>query len=240
MAIQHRLRCATDSLRLANRGTPEDTEDEAFMNLSKITAFVVRPNSGGVDVLTFRHPTAGRQFPAGTVEQGEGEIAAAIREVREETGYVVRGEARRIETLIEQLPTGHAVIAWTSPEADIDPALRRGIPVRLRQVRGEEALVVREEFDFGVEPPPLINEVEAWMPTQSLATTIARHFLLFVEPAAASGEREAPYRHSADGHVFEVAWLPLSPELVFAGHQQQWRETLRAALRVEEGGTPTC
>lgn len=53
--------------------------------LGKVTAFVVTAEKPH-DLLVFKHPTAGLQLPAGTIEPGESPIAAAKREVWEETG----------------------------------------------------------------------------------------------------------------------------------------------------------
>jgi 8-oxo-dGTP pyrophosphatase MutT (NUDIX family) len=66
--------------------------------LPKVTAFITRAAPGGRDLLLFRHPTAGVQIPAGTVEEGEAIERAVLREVAEETGL----ENVRLVTLIGQ------------------------------------------------------------------------------------------------------------------------------------------
>lgn len=58
---------------------------------NKVLVYVVH----GGSLLVFRHvahPEAGLQVPAGTVEAGEDTAAAALREVREESGLEVRIE----------------------------------------------------------------------------------------------------------------------------------------------------
>ena len=60
------------------------------MVLEKVTAFVVRTGALGRELLVFKHPTAGIQLPAGTVEPGEPVEKAVVREVWEETGLQVR------------------------------------------------------------------------------------------------------------------------------------------------------
>jgi 8-oxo-dGTP pyrophosphatase MutT (NUDIX family) len=54
--------------------------------VQKVTAFITRPGSAGLDLLLFRHPEAGIQIPAGTVEEGEALQSAVLREAAEETG----------------------------------------------------------------------------------------------------------------------------------------------------------
>ena len=54
--------------------------------VQKVTAFIVRERSGTKELLVFKHPTAGIQIPAGTVEKGENIETAVKRETYEETG----------------------------------------------------------------------------------------------------------------------------------------------------------
>src|SRR5262245_62334075 len=52
----------------------------------KVTGFVTRGRRELRELLVFRHPSAGIQLPAGTVEPGEAIEVAVVREVQEETG----------------------------------------------------------------------------------------------------------------------------------------------------------
>ncbi|MEZ4615878.1 MAG: NUDIX domain-containing protein [Caldilineaceae bacterium] len=52
----------------------------------KVTAFVTRSTAQGTELLLFKHPRAGIQLPAGTVEIDEAHAAAAACEAYEETG----------------------------------------------------------------------------------------------------------------------------------------------------------
>ena len=65
--------------------------------VQKITAFIVRERVGVKEVLVFKHPTAGVQIPAGTVEKGEDLETVVKREAYEETGKACRN--RRISGL---------------------------------------------------------------------------------------------------------------------------------------------
>ena len=67
----------------------------------RVVVYVTRPSdAGGLDVLTFKDADHARvQAPAGGVEAGESVEVAAIREVAEETGVVIKG-ARRLTSTI--------------------------------------------------------------------------------------------------------------------------------------------
>jgi 8-oxo-dGTP pyrophosphatase MutT (NUDIX family) len=56
------------------------------MNPTKACAIVLRARAEGVEVLAFRHPTAGCQLVKGTIKANESPAAAAIRELFEEAG----------------------------------------------------------------------------------------------------------------------------------------------------------
>lgn len=58
-------------------GTPE-----------KACPVVVRTRDRRLEVLAFIHPSAGKQFVKGTIEAGETPLAAAERELREESGLM--------------------------------------------------------------------------------------------------------------------------------------------------------
>lgn len=56
------------------------------MKIDKVCPVVLRRKGESTEVLAFRHPTAGFQLVKGTVEAGEEFIAAAARELAEESG----------------------------------------------------------------------------------------------------------------------------------------------------------
>jgi len=56
--------------------------------VEKACPIVVRRQGADMEVLAFVHPSAGKQFVKGTIKSGENPIAAAKRELREESGIV--------------------------------------------------------------------------------------------------------------------------------------------------------
>ena len=53
---------------------------------TKVCPIILRLNASHVEILAFRHPIAGCQLVKGSIEPGEEPEAAAIRELREESG----------------------------------------------------------------------------------------------------------------------------------------------------------
>jgi 8-oxo-dGTP pyrophosphatase MutT (NUDIX family) len=112
--------------------------------LEKVTAFMTREKPTGLELLLFRHPSAGIQLPAGTVETGEAPEAAALREAGEESGLrglqLIRLLGRREEDLvIGDHYFARATTVYSRPDSSsFDWArLRSGLTVRaLRRVDG--------------------------------------------------------------------------------------------------------
>lgn len=103
--------------------------------LEKVTAFVTQVVEGRCHLLVFRHPTAGLQLPAGTVEHGESAELAARREVAEETGLSSLQLVAFLRSTEHQLDPAHRIVVESSSlrcEPDDASALtgssiRRGI-----------------------------------------------------------------------------------------------------------------
>jgi len=105
--------------------------------LLKVTSFVVRTAADGRrEVLLIKHPNAGIQAPAGTVEDVETPEAAAVREAVEETGLDAFGPPRAAGVMVETLEAPASLMLHPAPvylRPDAHSAnwahLRRGIGV---------------------------------------------------------------------------------------------------------------
>ena len=102
--------------------------------VQKVTAFIVREKDGVKELLVFKHPTAGIQIPAGTVEHGEDIKTAVKREVYEETGL----QSVEIEAYLgcfeNELGEGERIIAETT-QVYIEPDLN-AMPYKEKLTKG--------------------------------------------------------------------------------------------------------
>ncbi len=69
---------------------------------------VVIRGHGHIEILAFAHPLAGLQLVKGTIEPGETSAAAALRELREESGL----HASRVAADLGIWASGHADQIW--------------------------------------------------------------------------------------------------------------------------------
>jgi len=58
----------------------------------KVCPVVIREEAGVTRLLAFDHPTAGKQFVKGSIEDDETALEAATRELEEESGIVAAGD----------------------------------------------------------------------------------------------------------------------------------------------------
>lgn len=200
----------------------------------KVTAFVTRGVEPHRQLLTFVHPLAGRQLPAGSVEEGEEPIESAKREVWEETGVNDIEQITLID--VEKVHTNGSgflsaqvgVRSYPEERAPVLEFLPRGYKVSVSDRRGAWVNVSHRIYDFNVTPEVVLNEVFGWVPDAQVAQILERYHYHLV---AAADDRQS-WTREADGHLFQVEWVPLEPRPRLVTGQQEWLDTRHAHLSV--------
>ncbi|NTF06955.1 NUDIX domain-containing protein [Agrobacterium rubi] len=70
-----------------------------MISVQKVCPVVTRASNHGLEVLAFRHPSAGCQFVKGTIKEGELPRDAASRELFEESGLICSVEMAALGTM---------------------------------------------------------------------------------------------------------------------------------------------
>lgn len=195
--------------------------------LEKVTAFVTRGDGAKRELLVFRHPTAGVQVPAGTVELNESIEAAVLREVKEETGLTNVVVLAKLVTLGQQLKADQRVLlrpvrlrAGPENKASFLPFnLTRGLTVRVIGTYAAHAKIAYEEYDLRQAEPLLTERQTGWVPLDVLASHVERHLFHLKTISATPDHWSVP---SDRGHVFQLHWVPLSQRPVLVRGQDIW------------------
>jgi 8-oxo-dGTP pyrophosphatase MutT (NUDIX family) len=214
--------------------------------LAKVTAFVTRGATPSRELLVFRHPLAGVQIPAGTVEAGESAATAALRETSEETGLTAvtvaayLGARRSIlRNDLRGVMRRAALLTRPGPDAPVADApswflgLRRGLFVRLLQEEGGWAEVAFEEFD---DPAHLAaapaRRMVGWLPSDAVTASVERHFFHLT---AAAPTFATWVQHAEEWEFrFELFWVPLAHPVVIdhlVPSQAAWLDEYAGRLR---------
>lgn len=202
---------------------------------AKVTAFVTRrsPVTGVHELLVFRHPDAGMQLPAGSVDPGERAEAAVLREVAEETGLDETVLVGHLGTTVTDL--GAATVfcedatlrKGPSAEADSMAVIPRGWWCLRIGEQGDHTEVQYEELDRNTDPQRVLVRFRGWVHSDLLADHLERAFF-HVHCTGPTVER---WRHRAEGRFeFECHWLPLLPMPDIRAPQQQWINAHHEAL----------
>ena len=197
--------------------------------VQKVTAFIVRESGGVKELLVFKHPTAGIQIPAGTVEDGESLETAVKREVYEETGLQFVEIENYLGCFENELEEGQRIIAETT-EVYIEPNLT-AIPYKRKLPKGltvdyhftqddfTHISYIEYEYDQFHKPIRIDANITGWVPNENISAQKKRHFFHL----STQEKTEDAWELKSDlGHIFMPYWTPISPKPNIISPQDRW------------------
>ncbi|MCG9134442.1 NUDIX domain-containing protein [Candidatus Poribacteria bacterium] len=197
--------------------------------VQKVTAFIIRERDGIKELLVFKHPTAGIQIPAGTVEEGENIEIAVKREVYEETGLQFVEIEDYLDCFENELEDNERIIAETT-EVYIGPNLS-AIPYKRKLPKGltvdylsaqadfTHISYIEYEYDQFYKPICIDTNITGWVPNKNISAQKKRHFFQLTTQEETADAWELK---SDQGHVFKPYWTPLSPKPQIIPPQDKW------------------
>ncbi|MBL4934353.1 NUDIX domain-containing protein [Clostridium sp. YIM B02515] len=202
--------------------------------LEKVTIFITRTRNGVTELLLFKHPNAGIQIPAGTVEIGETPLEAALREAKEETGLQEFENKTYIGLMKTSLPKDRFVVinrtkVFSRPDVtSFDWAqFRRGIWVNsCNRAEDEFFQVEYKEDDRYPNPNYVTYKIMGWVPKECLSQELVRHFYHF----SFNSDTQAEWTQFTDNHNFKLFWAPISKLPNIVAPQNQWLEYIANEL----------
>ena len=197
--------------------------------IQKVTAFIVRERSGVKELLVFKHPTAGVQIPAGTVEEGEDLETAVKREAYEETGLQSVEIENYLGCFENELESNQRIIAETTrvyiePNLNAIPYKRKlpkGLTVDYLSTQEDFTYIsyIEYEYDKFHKPICIDANITGWVPNENLSAEKKRHFFLM----STQEETADAWELKSDlGHIFKPYWTPLSPKPKIISPQDRW------------------
>ena len=195
--------------------------------VQKVTAFIVRERGGVKELLVFKHPTAGIQIPAGTVEAGEDLETAVKREVYEEMGLQSVEIGGYLGCFKNELAEGERIIAETTqvyiePDLNAMPykeKLTKGMTVNYHSTQEDFTHISYIEYDKHPNPTCIRYNITGWVPNENISAQKKRHFFLLTTKE----ETEDAWELKSDrGHIFMPYWTPLSPKPDIIPPQDRW------------------
>lgn len=200
--------------------------------LEKVTAFVTRETTSGRDLLYFRHPVAGVQLPAGTVEAGEMPEIAVRREVEEETGLTNISIAAYLGCIAQPLADDERAILVDSPLGSmpgVDATLlhtliKRGNVVKVIETVGDFVRVAYQTVVSREGVPTPIHR-KGWLHTSVLTDQRRRH-LYHVRVVGAT--QEAWTVQADNDFLFSLFWSPIDADAGLHESQVGWLRFARA------------
>ena len=195
--------------------------------VQKVTAFMVRERNGVEELLVFKHPTAGIQIPAGTVEAGEDIETAVKREAYEETGLQLVEIENYLGYIENELENNQRIIAETTqvyiaPSLNAVPyaeKLTKGLTVDYHSTQGDFTHISYIEYDRHPNPTCIRYNITGWVPNENLSAQKKRHFFQLTTQEQTADAWEL---RSDRGHIFKPYWTPLSPKPDIMPPQNKW------------------
>jgi 8-oxo-dGTP pyrophosphatase MutT (NUDIX family) len=205
--------------------------------VQKVTAFIIRQRNGVEELLVFKHPTAGIQIPAGTVEAGEDIETAVKREAYEETGLQLVEIENYLGYIENELENNQRIVTETT-QVYIDPKLT-AIPYKRKLPKGltidylstgedfTHISYIEYEYDKFHKPIRIDANITGWVPNENLSAQKKRHFfhLSTQEKTADAWELKSDM-----GHIFKPYWTPLSPKPDIIPPQDKWLDFVYAKI----------
>ena len=211
---------------------------EADNVIEKVTAFVTRYNNSALELLLFKHPNAGIQIPAGTVEENEDVDRAVMREVAEETGLKNVKIKQYLGYLDEEPPNAMCFIVrktkvYSRPDSSsFDWAeFRRGILVKPHRKEGAFTQVTYQEWDKYPDPQYITYSITGWVRNDLLCRKQRRHFFHLT----VKGDVQETWTQFADNHYFQLFWTPFASPPEIVEPQCYWIEYVRDTLKYDFG-----
>ncbi len=195
--------------------------------VQKVTAFIIREDSGVRELLVFKHPTAGIQIPAGTVEDCEDVETAVRREVYEETGLRFIDIEGYLGCIENELESAERIIAETTqvyiePNLNAIPyakKLNRGLTVDYHATQDDFTYLSYIQYDKHPNPTCICYNITGWVPNEKVSTRKKRHFFHLTTQDKTKNAWELV---SDRGHIFNPYWTPLSPKPNIISPQNEW------------------
>jgi 8-oxo-dGTP pyrophosphatase MutT (NUDIX family) len=200
----------------------------------KVTALITRGEGADRQLLVFRHPDAGIQLPAGTVEPDESFEAAVLREACEETGlcdFTLVGLIGTLETdysgtTRRVIPDEAGLRSAPNIDAPITTCYERGFIVTIGETQGDFIHVThRVEFDWLTDPNPVTS---GWLPAEAVPPCREVRHLFHLIPT--SPTPDAWELISDGGRLFKCYWVKLADDPGLVAPQAEWLARVKKDL----------